>query len=585
MPSDNYASLNVKELREIARAAGIRSIQKLRKEELIAAIRQQAAQSKEEEPVRKAPKPRTKRHPAKAETQEQEAAAQEQQNDQEQEPAAKEKQRTVKRSAAKQGKPEETVSQEVKQPVNGPISEEPVQEQAKEGMPERRQSNRIQNGRSGRNGQPNRAGRNTRQQNRDSRQAKPQQDDSRQEMRPEKEQARENVPQQADDSRPLPEEREYETVAGTLEILQDGYGFLRPNNYLPSEDDAYVSVSQIRRFQLRTGDYVQGETISNRQRDKRRALMAIRKINDVVITKDMQHQPPRPSFDELIPVYPNERLRLEGKGQTDMSLRMIDLIAPIGKGQRGLIVAPPKSGKTILLQRIAQAIKQNDPEVELFMLLIDERPEEVTDMQRSVNGEVVYSTFDEQPERHIKVAELLIERARRLVERGKDVVILLDSLTRLARAYNLLATPGGKILSGGLDVGALYKPKWFFGAARNIENGGSLTIIATALVDTGSRLDDVIYEEFKGTGNMEIFLDRKLSEKRIFPAIDLLLSGTRHEELILERDELQSVWDIRRLLSGSGDATESLIDMMMKSPDNAAFLKRFQGWQQLMKKK
>ena len=473
----------------------------------------------------------------------------------------------------------------MKQPVNGTISEEPVQEQAKEGMPERRQSNRIQNGRSGRNGQPNRAGRNTRQQNRDSRQAKPQQDDSRQEMRPEKEQARENVPQQADDSRPLPEEREYETVAGTLEILQDGYGFLRPNNYLPSEDDAYVSVSQIRRFQLRTGDYVQGETISNRQRDKRRALMAIRKINDVVITKDMQHQPPRPSFDELIPVYPNERLRLEGKGQTDMSLRMIDLIAPIGKGQRGLIVAPPKSGKTILLQRIAQAIKQNDPEVELFMLLIDERPEEVTDMQRSVNGEVVYSTFDEQPERHIKVAELLIERARRLVERGKDVVILLDSLTRLARAYNLLATPGGKILSGGLDVGALYKPKWFFGAARNIENGGSLTIIATALVDTGSRLDDVIYEEFKGTGNMEIFLDRKLSEKRIFPAIDLLLSGTRHEELILERDELQSVWDIRRLLSGSGDATESLIDMMMKAPDNAAFLKRFQGWQQLMKKK
>jgi len=585
MPSDNYASLNVKELREIARAAGIRSLQKLRKEELIAAIRQQAAQSKEEEPVREAPKPRTKRRPAKAETQESEAAAQEQQNDQEPEPAAKEKQRTVKRSAAKQVKPEETVSQEVKQPVNGTIPEELVQEQAKEGMPERRQSNRIQNGRSGRNGQPNRAGRNTRQQNRDPRQAKPQQDDSRQEMRPEKEQARENVPQQADDSRPLPEEREYETVAGTLEILQDGYGFLRPNNYLPSEDDAYVSVSQIRRFQLRTGDYVQGETISNRQRDKRRALMAIRKINDVVITKDMQHQPPRPSFDELIPVYPNERLRLEGKGQTDMSLRMIDLIAPIGKGQRGLIVAPPKSGKTILLQRIAQAIKQNDPEVELFMLLIDERPEEVTDMQRSVNGEVVYSTFDEQPERHIKVAELLIERARRLVERGKDVVILLDSLTRLARAYNLLATPGGKILSGGLDVGALYKPKWFFGAARNIENGGSLTIIATALVDTGSRLDDVIYEEFKGTGNMEIFLDRKLSEKRIFPAIDLLLSGTRHEELILERDELQSVWDIRRLLSGSGDATESLIDMMMKAPDNAAFLKRFQGWQQLMRKK
>ena len=584
MPSDNYASLNVKELREIARAAGIRSLQKLRKEELIAAIRQQSAKAKEEAPVREALKPRTKRRPAKAETQEPEAPAQEQQNDPE--PVAKEKPRTEKRSAAKQTEPEETVSQEVKQPANGTIPEEPVvQELSKDNTQERRQSNRIQNGRSGRNGQPNRAGRNTRQQNRDPRQAKPQQDESRQEIRPGKEQERENALQQADYSRPLPEEREYETVAGTLEILQDGYGFLRPNNYLPSEDDAYVSVSQIRRFQLRTGDYVQGETISNRQRDKRRALMAIRKINDVVITKDMQHQPPRPSFDELIPVYPNERLRLEGKGQTDMSLRMIDLIAPIGKGQRGLIVAPPKSGKTILLQRIAQAIKQNDPEVELFMLLIDERPEEVTDMQRSVNGEVVYSTFDEQPERHIKVAELLIERARRLVERGKDVVILLDSLTRLARAYNLLATPGGKILSGGLDVGALYKPKWFFGAARNIENGGSLTIIATALVDTGSRLDDVIYEEFKGTGNMEIFLDRKLSEKRIFPAIDLLLSGTRHEELILEKDELQSVWDIRRLLSGSGDATESLIDMMMKASDNAAFLKRFQGWQQLMRKK
>ena len=581
MPSDNYASLNVKELREIARAAGIRSLQKLRKEELITAIRQRETQAKMEEPVHEAPKPRMKRRPAMI--QKPEEGAGEPQNGPE--TAVEAKTEKVKQAAADQTKPEGSVQETAKPPVYVMKPEEAVREKTKEAPQERRGNAHAQNSRTNRAGQQNRAGRNPRQQNRDMRQARPQQEDGRQDARQEKEQTRENIPQPADDSRPLPEEREYELVAGTLEILQDGYGFLRPNNYLPSEDDAYVSVSQIRRFQLRTGDYVQGETISAKQRDKRRALMTIRKINDVVITKDMQHQPPRPYFDELIPVYPDERLRLEGKGQTDMSLRMIDLIAPIGKGQRGLIVAPPKSGKTILLQRIAQAIKQNDPEVELFMLLIDERPEEVTDMQRSVDGEVVYSTFDEQPERHIKVAELLIERARRLVERGKDVVILLDSLTRLARAYNLLTTPGGKILSGGLDVGALYKPKWFFGAARNIENGGSLTIIATALVDTGSRLDDVIYEEFKGTGNMEIFLDRKLSEKRIFPAIDLLLSGTRHEELILEKEELQSVWDIRRLLSGSGDATESLIDMMMKAPDNAAFLKRFQGWQQLMRKK
>lgn len=373
-----------------------------------------------------------------------------------------------------------------------------------------------------------------------------------------------------------------EAVGGVLEILPDGYGFIRVNNYSPGVQDAYVSLAQIRRLGLRAGDYLYGTAAAVRPREKRRAMQSIESVNGVSIMSDMSEPIMRPCFDELVPIYPNERLHLSDAQGQDVSLRLIDLLAPVGMGQRGLIVAPPKTGKTTLLQRMAASIKRNHPDVHVMMLLIDERPEEVTDMQRSVDGEVVYSTFDEQPDRHVRVAELFIERAKRLVEQGTNVVVLLDSITRLARAYNLTAPSGGKILSGGLDSAALYKPKWFFGAARNIEGGASLTILATALVDTGSRLDDVIYEEFKGTGNMEVFLDRKLSQRRIFPALDLLQSGTRHEELLLDAQELSCVWEIRRLLSGAGDATETLIDMISKTRDNQTFFKRFADWRQLM---
>ena len=360
---------------------------------------------------------------------------------------------------------------------------------------------------------------------------------------------------------------------GVLEIMPDGYGFLRAENYTQGAGDVYLSQAQIRRFQLRTGDLVTGKTRNNREGDRYRALLYITAVNG----EPPENAVTRRSFDELTPVYPQERMRLENEhNETDLALRSIDLIAPIGKGQRGLIVAPPKAGKTVLLKKIANALTENYPDINLIVLLIDERPEEVTDMQRSIRGDVVYSTFDEQPENHTRMAEIVLERAKRLVEHGQDVVVLLDSLTRLARAYNLTVPPSGRTLSGGMDPAAFFKPKRFFGAARNIENGGSLTIIATALVETGSRLDEVIFEEFKGTGNMELHLDRKLSEKRIFPAIDLSKSGTRHEEMLMTQDELDGMYAIRRLLSSSNaqDATEQLISMLTRTPSNAEFLKR-----------
>ena len=362
---------------------------------------------------------------------------------------------------------------------------------------------------------------------------------------------------------------------GVLEVLPDGYGFLRSDNYLPGNKDIYVSIAQIRRFGLRTGDLVTGKTRPSKEGERFLALLYITAINGIDPEEAMKRKP----FEELVPIYPNERLTLEyddGTGAKDQNLaiRLVDLIAPIGKGQRGLIVSQPKSGKTTLLKNIANGITNNYPDVTLIVLLIDERPEEVTDMQRSIKGEVVYSTFDELPEHHTKTAEMLLERAKRLVEMGKDVVILLDSLTRLARAYNLTIPPTGRTLSGGIDPGALHSPKRFFGSARNIENGGSLTIIATALVDTGSRMDDVIFEEFKGTGNMEIHLDRRLSEKRIFPAIDLAKSGTRKEELLLTPSELEGTWGIRKLLSNAdnAEATENLINMIVKTSSNKEFI-------------
>ena len=363
---------------------------------------------------------------------------------------------------------------------------------------------------------------------------------------------------------------------GVLEIMPDGYGFVRARNYMPGPNDSYLSNAQIRRFNLRTGDYLVGKMRPQREGDRYSAMMYINSVNGDKPDKAAR----RRAFEDLTPVYPDSRLRLENAdNERELALRMVDLIAPIGKGQRGLIVSPPKAGKTVLLKMMANAITQNHPDVDLKVLLIDERPEEVTDMQRSTRAEVIYSTFDEEPEHHTRIAEMVIERSMRLVETGKDVVILMDSITRLARAYNMVIPPTGRLLSGGMDPGALIKPKKFFGAARNIEHGGSLTIIATALIETGSRLDDVIYEEFKGTGNMELHLDRKLSEKRIFPAIDLLKSGTRHEELLLTAEEKEGMYAVRRLLSSSSaqDTTEQLIGMLEKSPDNRTFVERVTG--------
>jgi len=360
--------------------------------------------------------------------------------------------------------------------------------------------------------------------------------------------------------------------AGVLEILQDGFGFLRgPDyNYLPGPDDIYISPSQIKKFSLRKGDTVSGQVRPPKDQERFFALLQVHTINGDPVETAIR----RPLFDNLTPLYPQTRLNLETK-KDEINTRVLNLVAPIGKGQRGLIVAAPRTGKTIFLQKIANAISENHPEADLIVLLIDERPEEVTDMQRSVKGEVISSTFDEPADRHVQVAEMVIEKAKRQTECGKDVVILLDSITRLARAYNTVTPSSGRVLSGGLDSNALQRPKRFFGAARNIEEGGSLTIVATALVETGSRMDDVIFEEFKGTGNMEVYLDRKLADRRVFPAIDMHRSGTRKEELLLTPDELNKVWILRKVLSSMSpvDAMELLIEKVSATKSNKDFLR------------
>ena len=374
----------------------------------------------------------------------------------------------------------------------------------------------------------------------------------------------------------LAEKNEQITGAGVLETLQDGFGFLRAmeSNYLPGPDDIYVSPSQIRRFGLRTGDTVEGEIRSPKDAERYFALLQVTKIN----FQDPEKARNKIAFDNLTPLYPNEKITLEVESEKiekkpDNTARLIDLVSPIGKGQRALIVSPPRAGKTIILQNIAQSITTNHPECYLMVLLIDERPEEVTDMQRSVKGEVVSSTFDEPASRHVAVAEMVIEKAKRLVEHKKDVVILLDSITRLGRAYNAVIPSSGKVLTGGVDANALQRPKRFFGAARNIEEGGSLTIISTALVDTGSRMDEVIFEEFKGTGNCELILDRKVADKRIYPALDITRSGTRREELLFEKDDLSKMNVLRRIISpmGTMDGIEFLISKLKNTKNNADF--------------
>ena len=362
---------------------------------------------------------------------------------------------------------------------------------------------------------------------------------------------------------------------GVLEVQENNnFGFLRCNNYLTGENDIYVSPSQIRRFNLRTGDEVQGKVREAKDGEKFKALLFVEKVNGDNPEKAIG----RKNFETLTPIYPNERLHLETSNEKDLSSRLMDIICPIGKGQRGIIVAPPKAGKTTLLKKVAQNITKNHPDVKLIVLLIDERPEEVTDMNRSINGDVIYSAFDEEPQNHAKVAQMVLERAKRMVEQGKDVVILLDSITRLSRAYNLTITPTGRTLSGGLDPGALIMPKKLFGAARNIEEGGSLTILATALVETGSRMDDMIFEEFKGTGNMEVHLDRRLQERRIFPAIDIYKSGTRKEDLLLSEEEKEVAFAIRKVMYRDGNIeniTENLINMLSKTKNNKEFIQVF----------
>ena len=369
-------------------------------------------------------------------------------------------------------------------------------------------------------------------------------------------------------------ENEVEIIGeGVVEVLQDGFAFLRSAsaNYLPGPDDIYVSPSQIRKFSLRTGDTVEGPIRGPNEGERYFALLMVTKIN-FDVPESIRH---KIHFDNLTPLYPDERFKMEveDKPAKDLSARVIDLVAPLGKGQRGLIVAPPRTGKTVLLQNIAHAITDNHPECFLIVLLIDERPEEVTDMQRSVKGEVVASTFDEPATRHVQVAEMVIEKAKRMVEHGRDVVILLDSITRLGRAYNTVIPSSGKVLTGGVDANALQRPKRFFGAARNIEEGGSLTIIATALIDTGSRMDEVIFEEFKGTGNSEIVLDRKIADKRVYPSMDILKSGTRKEDLLVNKSDLQKVFVLRRILSSMGtvDSIEFLIDKLKQTKSNADF--------------
>jgi len=363
-----------------------------------------------------------------------------------------------------------------------------------------------------------------------------------------------------------------QTANGIIEVMADGFGFIRSANYMPGENDVYVSPSQIRRFNLKTGDIVTGNTKIKTEKEKFSALLYVKSING----KHPEANTTRPSFEDLTPIFPNERIRLERPGGS-IAMRIVDEISPIGKGQRGMIVSPPKAGKTTLLKDVAKSISKNNPEMHLIILLIDERPEEVTDIKEAIEGknvEVIYSTFDELPEHHKRVSEMVIERAKRLVENGRDVAVLLDSITRLARAYNLTVPPSGRTLSGGLDPAALHMPKRFFGAARNMREGGSLTILATALVDTGSKMDDVVFEEFKGTGNMELVLDRKLSEKRVFPAIDIQKSSTRRDDLLLNTEEQQAMDNIRKALNGmkADDAVETILNLFTRTKNNEEFV-------------
>ena len=583
MTPENLQEKNLAELRTMAQALGVKNVGKYRKNELIEML-----SGKSETPA-----PKKRGRPTKAAAAQKPAA-----------PAAQKAEPAEEKPAQQAAKPapKGKDDRQRKQPpekAKAPAAEkpqEPAQEAPKaEGKEEagekdhrrneRAQSNRYQKGvnrhySSFTNGERRYANQNV------------------QDQRANRPAAPANSPANGEEEKPyynqeygtanpaVPKMLETENcppTEGVLEVLPDGYGFLRMTNYYSGPKDIYLSITQIRRFSLKTGDYVEGRARPHREGDKFDALMYIDKVNGLLPDENAR----RKTFEELVPIFPNERYTLETAGEgNSLAARLIDLIAPIGKGQRAMIVSQPKAGKTTLLKQIAAGISANYPDSHLMVLLIDERPEEVTEMKRCIRGEVVYSTFDELPEHHTRIAEMVQERAMRLVEQGRDVVILLDSLTRLTRAYNLVIPPTGRTLSGGMDPGALHKPKRFFGAARNIEGGGSLTVIATALVETGSRMDDIVYEEFKGTGNMEIHLDRKLAEKRVFPAIDIYKSGTRREELLLSKEELEGVYMLRKFLAGGGttEVTEQVVPMMAKTATNEDFLSKLKDWIKIYEK-
>ena len=569
-------SKKVAELKEIAKTFGLKDYQKMRKAELVAALmidedtpaetapEEKAAQPQaEEKPAKKqktAARKNTKKKASEAKASETKTEAKAAETKAEakaddtpaEEPAAQENDATKAQETAAPASPEAAAS-------DAPAAAESAAPAAKEGrepaeQPKHRKRGRGERRGDGRGRNENNAEHSKGEHNKGAHAAKG--DKGSDQVAPDK------------DDR-------YE-AEGILDMADDGFGFLRFNNFLTSDKDIYVAPAQIRRFNLKTGDKVKGICRPPKGDARFGALLYVVSVNDEEPGKAIR----RPDFNRLTPIFPNEKLVMED-GRHELSLRIIDLIAPIGKGQRGLIVAPPKAGKTVLLKKIANSIEKHYPDVEMIVLLVDERPEEVTDFKRSLineKSEVIYSTFDEMPQHHVKVAEMVLGRAQRLAEHGRDVVVLLDSITRLARAYNLVVPPSGKTLSGGFDPGALHKPKKFFGAARKLEEGGSVTILATALVETGSRMDDLIYEEFKGTGNMELFLDRRLSEKRIFPAIDLAKSGTRREDLLMNQDEMQAVWAMRRALGGRDnmEATEAILDNLQMTRDNQTFIEVIQ---------
>ena len=605
MVPENLLEKNLAELRAMAQALGVKNVGKYRKNDLIEML-----SGKSETPA-----PKKRGRPTKGAAARKAAAAAEQPPEAAPEaapaqeaPKAKAPERAKgdrkRKQPAQKGKaPAEEEKPEEEKPApqaeEKPAAEQAQEPQKPEGKEEtgdkgetRRRDNRAQNNRYQKGyvrhfGNNNYANGERRYQN-----------GNNQEQRSNRPAASTNPPAAGEEEKPyynqeygtanpaVPKMLENENcppTEGVLEVLPDGYGFLRMNNYYSGPKDIYLSITQIRRFNLKTGDYVEGRARPHREGDKFDALMYIDKVNGLAPDENAR----RKTFEELVPIFPDERYTLETAGESNsLSARLIDLIAPIGKGQRAMIVSQPKAGKTTLLKQIAAGISANYPDTHLMVLLIDERPEEVTEMKRCIRGEVVYSTFDELPEHHTRIAEMVQERAMRLVEQGRDVVILLDSLTRLTRAYNLVIPPTGRTLSGGMDPGALHKPKRFFGAARNIEGGGSLTVIATALVETGSRMDDIVYEEFKGTGNMEIHLDRKLAEKRVFPAIDIYKSGTRREELLLSKAELEGVYMLRKFLAGGGAAevTEQVVPMMAKTATNEEFLTKLKDWIRIYEK-